>query len=78
MNQCKNALAGDMYLKECPQLKSERIELQMAHSIRQRLEAIITEAFGLLCDGDESGATTLLSNTIEQTTAHSAIMEGKK
>ncbi len=39
-----NALAGNMYLKECPQLKGVNIELQMAGSIRQRLEADLKEA----------------------------------
>jgi len=49
-------------------MKSERVELQMAGSIRQRLEAVIAEAFGLLCDGEESAATTLLSKTLDETT----------
>lgn len=40
MNQCKNALAGDMYLKECPQLRSERAE----HKIIEKEHNILLNA----------------------------------
>jgi len=41
MSDCMNAFAGDMYQKRCPQLRSMEVELQMAGSIRQKLEAQI-------------------------------------